>query len=78
MEISVGDTSAPYISCRWLWISRTVMPRAYSDRIFSSKPAQRVWCLVHDLRLEAAVAVSGNFYGQLAKVAFEGLLLAVA
>jgi len=41
-EISVGETSVPYISSRWLWISRTVMPRAYSDNILSSNPVQRV------------------------------------
>lgn len=45
VEISVGDTSVPYISSRCGWISRTVMPRAYSDRILSSKSVQRVWCL---------------------------------
>ena len=27
-EIKAGETSAPYISSKWLWISRTVMPRA--------------------------------------------------
>ncbi len=25
-------------------MSRVVMPSAYIDRIFSSKPAKRVWC----------------------------------
>jgi hypothetical protein len=31
-----------YISSRWPWISRVVIPRAYSERILSSKPAKRV------------------------------------
>ncbi len=34
-----GDTSTAYISDGWPWISRTVMPRAYIEMIFSSKPA---------------------------------------
>ncbi len=45
VEMRVGDISVPYISLRWLWISRTVMPREYSEIILSSKPVQRVWCL---------------------------------
>jgi hypothetical protein len=32
----------PYISSRWPWISRVVMPRAYIEMILSSKPVQRV------------------------------------
>ena len=35
----------PYISFRWPWISRVVMPRAYIEIILSSKPVQRVWRL---------------------------------
>ncbi len=45
VEISVGETSALYISSKCAWISRTVMPRAYSERILSSNPVHRVWCL---------------------------------
>src|ERR1039458_1908446 len=42
LEISVGETSILYISSRWPWISRVVMPRAYMEMILSSKPVHRV------------------------------------
>src|SRR5208283_5270741 len=40
-----GLTSTPYISFRCPWISRVLMPRAYIDKILSSNPSKRVWCL---------------------------------
>ncbi|KLJ05296.1 hypothetical protein SP73_24780 [Xanthomonas citri pv. fuscans] len=40
-----NDFAHTVVSSRCDWISRTVMPRAYNDKILSSKPAQRVWCL---------------------------------
>ena len=43
--IRSGETSVPYISARNPWISRTVIPRAYSARILSSKPVNRRSCL---------------------------------
>jgi hypothetical protein len=42
LEMRGGDTSVPYISSRWLWISLTLRPRAYSEMILSSKPVQQV------------------------------------
>ena len=39
--IRSGDTVTPYSSSRWLRISRTVRPRAYSDRTRASKPSRR-------------------------------------
>src|SRR5215217_6089502 len=35
----------PYSSCRWPWISRVLMPRAYIETILSSKPGKRRWYL---------------------------------
>jgi hypothetical protein len=47
--------------------------------ILSSKPAQRVWCLGDELRLEAVVAIARNVNRQLGELTLEGLLaLAVA
>jgi hypothetical protein len=40
-EINAGETSVPYSSSRCPWISRVVMPRAYSEITLSSKPAIR-------------------------------------
>jgi hypothetical protein len=45
VEISVGETSAPYISSKCAWIARTVIPRPYRDRILLSNPVHLVWCL---------------------------------
>jgi hypothetical protein len=42
LEINPGETSTPYISSRWPWMSRVVIPRAYIEMIWSSKPVQRV------------------------------------
>jgi hypothetical protein len=42
--IKSGETSTPYISARKPSISRTVIPRAYSARILSSKPVTRRSC----------------------------------
>lgn len=44
-EAGLSDTSSPYISCKYASISRTIMPRVYSDRIRSSNPLHRVCCL---------------------------------
>ena len=55
------------------------MPRAYSEMILSSKPAQRVWCLGMSWGSEAAMTVARHLDGQLAEIALEGLpALAVA
>src|SRR5947209_10700930 len=43
--IKSGETSTSYISARKPWISRTVIPRAYSARTLSSKPVKRRSCL---------------------------------
>ena len=40
-----GDTSVAYCSARKSWISRTVMPRAYSATTLSSNPVKRRSCL---------------------------------
>jgi hypothetical protein len=52
------------------------MPRAYSDRILSSKPAPAGLLLRDQLRLEAAMAVTGHFDRQRAELALEGLAVA--
>lgn len=44
-EAGLSDTSSPYISCKYASISRTLTRHVYSDRIRSSNPLHRVWCL---------------------------------
>src|SRR6266581_4727532 len=43
--ISPSETSTPYSSRRWRWISRVVIPPAYRARICSSKPSNERSCL---------------------------------
>ena len=44
-EARLGGICAPYISCKYARISRTVTPRMYSDEIRSSNLLHRVWCV---------------------------------
>src|SRR5580692_8196694 len=39
VEIRSAETSVPYSSESWAWMSRTLMPRAYMPKILSSKPS---------------------------------------
>ena len=50
-----------------------VIPRAYIDRILSSKPVQRVWCLPYNLWREIAVAIARCLQFDLTKVALQHL-----
>ena len=48
-----------FISSRWPWISRVVIPRAYIEMILSSKPAQCVWPLATILGSNVALRSRG-------------------
>ncbi len=77
-EIRLGETSVLYISSKWACISRTVIPRAYSED-FVVEPCPAGLVLGDELRLETTVAVAWHLNGQFAEVALEGLpALAVA
>ena len=41
LEIVSWDSSVPRVRARWCWMSRTVIPPAYSDTIMSSSPPAR-------------------------------------
>src|SRR4029078_6393217 len=71
VEIVCLDTSAPYTSARWAWISPVVKPLADNEITISSTPVRRrcrlrtICCsqlaapsLAHDLRLEAPAPVA--------------------
>jgi hypothetical protein len=72
-EISVGDTSVPFISFKCDWISRAVIPPGVKRQnlVVKARPAGLVFG--NQLRLEGAVAVTGNFYRQFAELPFERL-----
>jgi len=40
-EIVSWDNSVPNVRARWCWMSRTVIPPAYSEMIMSSRPPAR-------------------------------------
>ena len=74
-EINAGDTSTRYISSRWPWISRVVMPRAYNDRILSSNPAKRVCPLATSLGSKLPCRSRGTSISTSPKSPFNCLLL---
>jgi hypothetical protein len=41
LEIVSCDSSVPSVRARWCWMSRTVIPPAYSEMITSSRPPAR-------------------------------------
>lgn len=41
VEMVSCDNSVPRVRARWCWMSRTVIPPAYSEMIMSSKPPAR-------------------------------------
>src|SRR5262250_3212219 len=74
LEISVGDTSMPYISSRWPWISRVVIPRRVhrNDLVVKACPARLA--LGHDLGIKARLAVARSFHLQLTDLPLQGFL----
>lgn len=59
-KIRSGETSMSYYYFRCDCISRAVVPRAQSDRTFSSKPRHPDQALADELGLEVPVAASRN------------------
>ena len=55
---AIRDPAAVDLAERWLWMSRTVIPRAYSAMTFSSKPTQRVWRLATICGSRGPVAIT--------------------
>jgi hypothetical protein len=71
-----GDTSTWYISSRWPWISRVVMPRAYRRQNLVVEAGASASPLGHQLRLKARRAIPRNLDLHRAEVALQPLRLA--